>query len=170
MQYMELFPHYCIALLLLVSVKTFQLLFSFFVLKKISQVQQVCWNDPSSITFSSVSLRLEYSIVFAFSRNSSQLARLFKVALSPDLNTVHWFARMDFCSKTTRALVSVYLQWNVNSRCLESGQYRLLCLKVFRVQITVYVENIYFFKGFCKLTLHIYIYFVGICLSYEEHK
>ncbi len=104
MQYMELFPHHCIALLLLVSVKTFQLLFSFFVLKKISQVQQVCWNDPSSITFSSVSLRLEYSIVFAFSRNSSQLARLFKVkvALSPDLNTAHWFARMDLSASVQK--------------------------------------------------------------------
>lgn len=77
-QYTELFPHHCNALLSQGSMKTFQLLFSFFALKKISQVHQVRWNYPSSITFSQLW------------RNSSQLARLFKVkvALSPDLNTV----------------------------------------------------------------------------------
>ncbi len=83
-QYTELLPHHCNALLLQGSMKTFQLLFSFFVLK-ISQVHQVCLNYPSSVTFSQLW------------RNSSQLARLFKVkaALSPDLNTVCWFAKMD---------------------------------------------------------------------------
>ncbi len=68
--------------------KTFQILFSLFALKKISQVHQVRRNDPSSITFT-------FSQLWG---NSSQLARLFKVkvALSPDLNTARWFARMDF--------------------------------------------------------------------------
>ncbi len=76
MQYTELFPHHCNTLLLQGSMKPFQLLFSFYSLK-ISQVHQVRWNYPSSITFSQVW------------RNSSQLSLLFKVkvALSPDLNT-----------------------------------------------------------------------------------
>ncbi len=90
------FPHHCNTLLLQGSMKPFQLLFSFYSLK-ISQVHQVHWNYPSSITFSQVW------------RNSSQLARLFKVkvALSPDLNTARWFARLDLSAsvQTTRALV-----------------------------------------------------------------
>ncbi len=81
-RYTELFPHHCNALLSQGSVKTFMPLFSFFALKKISQVHR---NDPSSITFSQLWW------------NSSQLARLLKVkvALSHDLNTALWFARMD---------------------------------------------------------------------------
>ncbi len=83
-QYTELFPHHCNALLSQGSMKTFQLLFSFYALKKISQVHQVWRNYPSSSTLSALT-------------NSSQLARLFKVkvALSPDLNTALWFAEMD---------------------------------------------------------------------------
>ncbi len=97
-QYTELFPHCCNTLLLQGSVKTFQLLFSFFALKKISQVHQVCRNYPFSITFSQLWW------------NSSQIARLFKVkvALSPNLKTVCWFAEMDLSAsdkKKTRALV-----------------------------------------------------------------
>ncbi len=91
-QYTELFPHHCNALLLQGYVKTFQLLFSFYALKKISQVHQVRRNYPSSITFSQLW------------PNSSQLARLFKVtvALSPDLNTVRWFAKMDLSASVQK--------------------------------------------------------------------
>ncbi len=88
----ELFPHHCNTLLFQGSMKTFQLLFSFYALKKISQVHQVRRNDPSSITFSQLW------------RNSSQLARLFKVkvALSPDLNTARWFAKMDLSASVQK--------------------------------------------------------------------
>ncbi len=91
-QYTELFPHHCNALLLQGSVKTFQLLFSFYALKKISQVHQVRRNYTSSITFSQLWW------------NSSQLAHLFKVkvALSPDLNTVHRFAKMDLSASVQK--------------------------------------------------------------------
>ncbi len=66
-----------------------KLLFSFYALKKISQVHR---NYPSLITFSQLW------------RNSSQLAHLFKVkvALSPDLNTARWFAKMDLSASVQK--------------------------------------------------------------------
>ncbi len=74
------------------SMKTFRLLFSIYALKKISQVHQVRRNYPSSITFSQLW------------RNSCQLARLFKVkvALSPDLNTARWLAKMDLSASVQK--------------------------------------------------------------------
>ncbi len=94
-QYTELFPHHWNALLLQGSVKTFQLLFSFYALKKISKAHQVHRNYPSSITFSQLWW------------NFSQLACLFnvKVALSPDLNTAHWFAKIDFSASVQKQQV-----------------------------------------------------------------
>ncbi len=52
MQYTELFPYHCNELLFQGSMKMFQLLFSFYDLKKISKVHQIRRNDPSSITLS----------------------------------------------------------------------------------------------------------------------
>ncbi len=62
--------------------KRFSFYFTFFALKKISQVHQVCRNYLSSITFSQLWW------------NSSQLARLFKVKVALYLNTAHWFTKM----------------------------------------------------------------------------
>ncbi len=153
-QYTELFPHHCNVLLLQCSVKMFQLLFSFYALKKISQVHQVCRNYPSSITFSQLW------------RNSSQLARLFKVkvALSPDLNTAHWFAKMDLSAsvqKQQRRLsasavkrdLAMSWKWTIpaffDKTCFE-----------FRSDVENNArQSAHFFKvpfiGFCKWTLHI---------------
>ncbi len=136
MWYMELFPHQCKALLSQGSMKTFELLFYFFVLKKISQVHQVRRYYPSSITFSQLW------------RNSSQLARLFKVkvALSPDLNTVLWFAKIDLSASVHKLQGCLLL----NSQCLESGQYRLFRVQMWRIML--------FFKWFLLINSCIYIY------------
>ncbi len=82
--------------------------------RKISQVHY-----PSSIAFSQLW------------RNSFQLARLFKVkvALSPDLNTVHWFAKIYLStSEKTRALVGFCSKtWTHNALKVDfflSGVYR----------------------------------------------
>ncbi len=122
MRYMELFPHQCKALLSQGSMKTFELLFYFLI---------------SSITFTQLW------------RNSSQLARLFKVkvALSPDLNTVLWFAKIDLSASVHKLQVCLLL----NSQCLESGQYRLFRVQMWRIML--------FFKViFANKLLHIYIY------------
>ncbi len=112
----ELFPHHCNSLLFQGSMKTFQVLFSFYALKKISQVHQVCQNYPSLITFSQLW------------RNSSQLACLFKVKVAKN-----WLiGNKDPCW---------LLRWNANLRCLENGQYRLFKKNMFRVQMALYVEN-----------------------------
>ncbi len=136
---------HCNALFLQGSMKTSQLLFSFFTLKKISQVHQVCRNDPSSITFSQLWW------------NSSQLACLFKVkvAMSPDQNTAHWFIKIDLLASVQKQQGHLSASAvNVNSRCLESGQYRLFWQNRFRLQLVVNVENIVY--------IYIYIYFFFI--------
>ncbi len=101
-------------------------------------------------------------------RNSSQLARLFKlnVALSPDRNTARWFARMDLSASVhkqqgrlsasaVKPELAMPWKWTIQA----------FWQNVFRVQIALYVENNawqsahFFFKvafiGFCKWTLHI---------------
>ncbi len=83
-QYTELFPHHCNTLLSQGPWKRFSFYFPL--------------RPEEDITGSSCCLKL--SILDHCSqlwRNSSQLARLFKVkaALSPDLNTARWFAKMD---------------------------------------------------------------------------
>ncbi len=80
-QYTELFPHHCNTLLSQGPWKRFSFYFPL--------------RPEEDITGSS-----KLSILDHFSqlwRNSSQLVRLFKVkaALSPDLNTACWFAKMD---------------------------------------------------------------------------
>ncbi len=114
--------------------KTFQLLFSFFALKKISQVHQVHRNYPSSITFSQLWW------------NSSQLARLFKVkvALSPDLNTACWFARMDLSASVQK------------QGCLSASavKHELDALKVDNTGFFIFFKVA--FIGFCKWTLHMF--------------
>ncbi len=134
-RYTELFLHHCNVLLSQGSVKTFMPLFSFFALKKISEVHQ---NYPSSITFSPLWW------------NSSQLARLFKVkvALSHDLNTVLWFARMDLSASVQKQ----------QGRLSASAVKRELAMpwkwtispflqNVFRVQIALYVFFLSFFAN-----------------------
>ncbi len=135
--YTELFLHHCNVLLSQGSVKTFMSLFSFFALKKISEVHR---NDPSSITVSQLW------------RNSSQLARLFKVkvALSHDLNTALWFARMALSASVQKQ----------QGRLSASAVKRELAMpwkwtispflqNVFRVQIALYV----FFYRFLQIKL-----------------
>ncbi len=145
-QYTELFPHHCNSLLSQGSMKTFQLLFSFFGLKKISQVHQVRRNYPSSITFSQLW------------RNSSQLAHLFKVkvALSPDLNTAHWFAKMDLSASAQKQ----------QGRLSASAVKRELAMPwkwtipAFLTKTCLGFRSRYMWTiiSFCKWTLHIYIY------------
>ncbi len=104
---------HCNALFLQGSMKTSQLLFSFFTLKKISQVHQVCRNDPSSITFSQLWW------------NSSQLARLFKVkvAMSPDQNTACWYFLMR----------STWIQIRLNSRHISHQKGYLFSIKMKKI-------------------------------------
>ncbi len=73
-----------------------------------------------------------------------------------------------FFSKITRALVG----FCSNSRCLESGQYRLFWQNVFRVQIGLYVENNarQSFSWKCRLSffaneLFIYLIYINIMLN-----
>ncbi len=132
--YTELFLHHCNVLLSQRSVKTFMSLFSFFALKKISQVHR---NDPSSITFSQLWW------------NSSQLARLFKVkvALSHDLNTALWFARMALSASVQKQVrlsssavireLAMPWKWTISP----------FLQNVFRVQIALYV----FFYRFLQI-------------------
>ncbi len=98
----------------------------------ISQVHQVSQNYPSSIPFSQL-------------WNSSQLARLLKVnvALSPDLNTACWFAKIDLSASVQKqkGCLSASAVKLKNSGFVESGQYRLFSQNMFRVQIALYVEN-----------------------------
>ncbi len=129
----ELFPHQCNTLHLQGSVKMFLLLFSFFALKKISQVHQVRRNYPSSITFSQLWW------------NSSQLARLFKVkvALSADLNTARWFAKMDLSASVQKQQGRLSAS-AVKCELAMPWKWTILAFFwqiFFRVQITLYVEK-----------------------------
>ncbi len=89
--------------------------------------------------------------------NSSQLARLFKVkvALSPDLNTARWFAKMDLSA-------SVHKQQGRLSASAVKREFAMhwkwtkqtFFDKVFSVQVALYVENNaqhFFFK--CLLSV-----------------
>ncbi len=133
MQYRELFLTTVTCCFGKVPWKGFRFYFSFYTLKNISRVNQVCWNYPSSITFSQLW------------RNSSQVAHLFEVTSSlvtwPEYSAlIRLNGLIGFCSKKTRALVGFCCKtWT--RKCLESGQYRLFWQNVFRVRIALYVEN-----------------------------
>ncbi len=125
-QYTELFPHHCNTLLL----------FSFYALTNISPVQ-VHRNYPSSMTFSQLW------------RNSSQLARLFKVkvALSPDLNTACWFAKMDLSASVQKQqgrLPASAVQREL-ARTWKWGFFDKSCLG-FRSRYMVYTVRFFFLK------------------------
>ncbi len=122
--------------------------FLFYALKNISLVQ-VHRNYPSSITFSQLWW------------NSSQLARLFKVkvALSPDLNTARWFAKIYLsafvhklqgrlsASAVKRELLmpwkwTIRLFWsgfNVGSHCAQRSVYRFLQINFTHTHIYIYI-------------------------------
>ncbi len=125
-------------------------------------------NYPSSITFSQLWW------------NSSQLARLFKVkvALSPDLNTAHWFAKMDlsasvhkqqgalvgFCSKTwTRDVLKVDNTGFFDKMCLgfrSCYTWRIMCGKQ-----QFFLNGVYHFLQVNSTYIYIYIYISGGPLS-----
>ncbi len=156
-QYTELFPHHCNTLLLQGSVKTFPLLFSFYALKKISQVHQVYRNYPSSITFSQLW------------RNSSQLARLFKVkvALSPDLNKAHCFAKIDLSASVKnnkgacRLLQKkVNYMWRImawQSAIFLKGVYRFLQRNSSYIYYTLREKRENTFQGYCTFIVFKYV-------------
>ncbi len=148
-QYTELFPHHCNALHFQASMKTFELLFSFFALKKISQVHQVHRNDPSSITFSQLWW------------NSSQLARLFKCSLVtwPEYSAL---IRLSASSKITRRLVGFSSKmWTWDALKVDNTGFFDKTCSGFRSRSMWRIMHHFYFKvtfiGFWKLTLHIRI-------------
>ncbi len=146
--------------------------FLFYALKNISLVQ-VHRNYPSSITFSQLWW------------NSSQLACLFKVkvALSPDLNTACWFAKIylsAFVHKLQGRLSAsavkhellmpwkwtIWLFWsgfNVGSHCAQRSVYRFLQINsshthTYTLYIYIYIYiYIYTYLPHC-VCIYIYIY------------
>ncbi len=150
-QYTELLPHHCNVLLFQGSMKTFQHLFSFCALKKISQVHQVCRNYPSLITFNQLW------------RNSSQLVHPFKVnvALSPDLKAACWFAKIYLLAsvqKQQRRLSASAVKCEIAMPWKWTIQAFLRIMHLHNAKSVIFSVA---FISFCKRTLHIFVY---VCL------